>query len=168
VKKRLTSMLALAIVAASLSFATVAVVAPAIVSAACSYGEIYIDEDHSGAGDTYYRCAGASGTYWNLASTPHTLPGACNAPLKVGDDWNNCVSSLQIKYFPDNKCLIVYDNTNATGDVLMVRWSLHNFGWNNFHNGQNLPYYIESINDRAGSIFWGFWRGNDCYRTPGS
>jgi hypothetical protein len=122
-------------------------ITPITASAACgTAGSIVIAEDSSGGGDKFVICVGSQGAVVNLDLIAHNPSGICNAPVKAQDDWNNCVSSVDVN-FASNKCAFFWDGAASGGSTrLMVRYPYQNAGWNNFGSG---------INDKLTNIQWG-------------
>ena len=52
-------------------------------------------EDGIGQGDKLIVWQNSSGQFVDLTARDHTIPGMCNATFKLGDDWNDCITSLR-------------------------------------------------------------------------
>jgi hypothetical protein len=132
----------------ALSFLTVVTVAP--VAAACSafsYGTIDLAEDTAGGGDTLTLGVCSKGLGYNLLNFSHSPAGICFAPVKVVDDWNNCISSISVHFNTSYSfCATFYDGSNYTTPLLTL-YELQNSGWTN----------LSASNDKISSIRFGTW-----------
>lgn len=108
-KRARTSLVALTVALSGLA------VAPSVY-ASCSTESVRLYEDAGGGGDSILFCV----YDYNLNNNPHTPPGLCNAFFKVGDDWNDCVSSIRVN-LTATRCLALYHN-ELFGSLLGKVW----------------------------------------------
>lgn len=137
-KARLTTLLALALLALGIQFAL-----PAAVSATVAQGSACSTASTLGTtrvclAESWVLTGDKLNTNVNipdLRNVAHTLSGTCNATVKVGDDWNNCISSISWA-IPSGKMICFYDGANYGGTTAFAVYAtsgrvdhLENYGW---------------------------------------
>jgi hypothetical protein len=111
IKTAKTLVMAFTLALAGLSTGIIGI---APVAAACTQGSIVLYENANAGGSSVTLCVGSAGAVTDLRNIPFSPSGSCNAPIKVGDDWNNCVSSYVV-HFVTGRCARFYDTTPPAG-----------------------------------------------------
>lgn len=128
-----------------------ALTAAAPVMAACTRGTVEFDENTNGSGESITYCVGAQGAGINFDNVGHPGPGICEAPVKLQDDWNDCISSINVSFYTGGSaayCMIGYDGLYVT--QIFMLWEIQNAGWNNL-----------GANDKLTSVKFGRMSGGE-------
>jgi hypothetical protein len=103
--------------------------------------------DSSDGNDRLWVCNFNGPVYGDNLDIQHSLPGTCKAPIIVGDEWNDCLSSV-IVYIEDNtKALCLYDGYGYTG--ASEKFTPFNSGIR-----YNLTLPSINLNDKVASFKW--------------
>jgi hypothetical protein len=86
----------------------------------------------------------------NLNGYTHTLPGTCSGVARLNDDWNDCISSIQL-FLGANYHLCVYVHN---------QWTFLTGDWVGPFNGGIVSAPASFLNDTITS--WHFRYGSAC------
>lgn len=156
-KRILTLVAALAIALGGLGLAHIT----APQAQACTY-YITVYEDESGGGDSRQWCYsdGVSVGIADLNTISHTQAGTCaSAALwRVGDDWDDCISSVRIM-LPTNRCVVFFNDPNGDGPIVKARQGTGSVFLSNMS---------QAGVDKATSFYFGGDDGSSCHTYGGN
>lgn len=128
---------------------------------ACTYYlTIYENENHTGDSKTWCYSDGVSVGTADLNTISHTQAGTCAsaALFRVGDDWDDCISSVGIM-LPSNRCVVFFNDDNGNGPIVKARQGTGSLFYSNMS---------QAGVDKTTSIYYGTDDGSTCHTFGGN
>jgi hypothetical protein len=130
-------------------------------SAACTYYITwYENENHGGDSRTFCYSDGVSVGWADLNNISHTQAGTCAsaALFRIGDDWDDCISSVGI-LLPTNRCVVFFNDTSGNGPIVKARQGTGSLFYSNMS---------QAGVDKTTSIYFGSDSGSTCHTFGGN
>jgi hypothetical protein len=153
-KGKLTRLLIVAALAIG-AFPIVATFTAPTTNAACTYYiTLYENENHGGDSRTFCWADGVVVGIGDLNTVTHTQAGVCNSAAlgRLGDDWDDCISSVGIK-LPSNRCIVFFNDDYGAGPVTKSRDGTGSLFYSNFS---------QAGVDKTTSFYFGANESNNC------